>query len=124
LVRFVVQSYLYLDHSGAVSHFPNAEYVEQRRELEYAYTPAWFQKPAHIRPGFDRDGDWLFVDGENDDGYDLYGDGALKRSHHPGVRLRHLDRPESGHLPLVRRVRGLALRDQSLGGSIQRGRPE
>ena len=50
----------------------------QRRELEYAYTPVWFQKPAHIRPDFDRDGYWLFVDGENDDGYDLYGDRRAK----------------------------------------------
>ena len=45
-VRYVVQSHLHLDHSGAIGHFPNAEYVVQRRELEYAYTPDWFQKPA------------------------------------------------------------------------------
>src|SRR5215217_745258 len=55
-VRYVVQSHLHLDHSGAVGHFPNAEYVVQRRELEYAYTPDWFQKPAYIRSDFDRDG--------------------------------------------------------------------
>ncbi len=38
-VRYVIQSHLHLDHSGAIGHFPNAEYVVQRRELEYAYTP-------------------------------------------------------------------------------------
>lgn len=33
-VRYVVQSHLHLDHSGAIGHFPNTEYVVQRRELE------------------------------------------------------------------------------------------
>ena len=73
-VRYVVQSHLHLDHSGAVGHFPNAQYVVQRRELEYAYTPHWFQAPAYIRHDFDRDVDWLFLAGEHDDYYDLYGD--------------------------------------------------
>ncbi len=26
-VRYVIQSHLHLDHSGAIGHFPNAEYV-------------------------------------------------------------------------------------------------
>ena len=38
-VRYVIQSHLHLDHSGAIGHFPNAEYVVQRRELQYAFTP-------------------------------------------------------------------------------------
>ncbi len=88
-VRYVVQSHLHLDHSGAVGHFPNAEYVVQRRELEYAYTPDWFQKPAYIRPDFDRDVDWLFLDSEHDDGYDLYGDCTLKTLFTPGHAPGH-----------------------------------
>ena len=78
-VRYVVQSHLHLDHSGVKGHYPNAEYVVQRRELEYAYTPDWFQMPAYIRPDFDRDVDWLFLDGEHDDGYDLFG--FIRRPH-------------------------------------------
>jgi hypothetical protein len=66
-IRYVIQSHLHLDHSGAIGHFPNAEYVVQRRELEYAYTPDWFQKPAYIRKDFDRDVKWLYLDGEHDD---------------------------------------------------------
>src|SRR5215207_512537 len=89
-VRFDVQSHLHLDHSGAVGHFPNAEYVVQRRELEYAYTPDWFQKPAYIRSDFDRDVNWLFLDGEHDDGYDLYGDGTLKTLFTPGHAPGHI----------------------------------
>jgi N-acyl homoserine lactone hydrolase len=88
-VRYVVQSHLHLDHSGAVGHFPNAEYVVQRRELEYAYTPHWFQAPAYIRADFDRGVDWVFLDGENDDGYDLFGDGMIKTLFTPGHAPGH-----------------------------------
>ncbi len=88
-VRYVVQSHLHLDHSGAIGHFPNAEYVVQRRELEYAYTADWFQKPAYIRPDFDRDVDWLFLNGEHDDGYDLFGDGTMKTLFTPGHAPGH-----------------------------------
>ncbi|MBX6762284.1 MAG: N-acyl homoserine lactonase family protein [Rubrobacteraceae bacterium] len=88
-VRYVVQSHLHLDHSGAIGHFPNAEYVVQRRELEYAYTPDWFQKTAYIRPDFDKDVRWLFLDGPNDDGYDLFGDGTIKTLFTPGHAPGH-----------------------------------
>jgi N-acyl homoserine lactone hydrolase len=64
-VRYVIQSHLHLDHSGAVGHFPNAEYIVQRRELEYAFTSDCFQKPAYIRKDFDKDVRWLFLDGEH-----------------------------------------------------------
>ncbi len=88
-IRYVVQSHLHLDHSGAIGHFPNAEYVVQRRELEYAYTPDWFQKPAYIRPDFDRDVRWLFLDGPHDDGYDLFADGTIKTLFTPGHAPGH-----------------------------------
>jgi N-acyl homoserine lactone hydrolase len=88
-VRYVIQSHLHLDHSGAIGYFPNAEYVVQRRELEYAYTPDWFQKPAYIRPDFDRDVSWLFLDGPHDDGYDLFGDGTIRMFFTPGHAPGH-----------------------------------
>ena len=83
-VRYVVQSHLHLDHSGAIGHFPNTEYVVQRRELQYAYTPDWFQKPAYIRPDFDKDVRRHFLDGPRDDGYDLFGD-TIRRSSRPAT---------------------------------------
>jgi N-acyl homoserine lactone hydrolase len=89
-VRYVVQSHLHLDHSGAVGHFPNAQYVVQRRELEYAFTPHWFQAPGYIRPDFDRDVDWLFLYGEQDDGFDLFGDGTMKTLFTPGHAPGHM----------------------------------
>jgi len=88
-VRYVIQSHLHLDHSGAIGHFPNAEYVVQRRELEYAYTPDWFQKPAYIRKDFDRDVRWLYLDGEHDDGSTSSGTGRSRRS------SRRVTRPDT-----------------------------
>lgn len=104
-IRYVVQSHLHLDHSGALGHFPNAEYVVQRRELEYAYTPDWFQKAAYIRPDFDRDLPWLFLDGEHDDGYDLFGDGVARTVFTPGHAPGHMSLlvtlPRTGALMLT-----------------------
>lgn len=89
-IRYVVQSHLHLDHSGAVGHFPNAKYVVQHRELEYAYTPQWFQAPAYIRADFDRDVEWMFLYGEHDDNYDLFGDGTIKLLYTPGHAPGHM----------------------------------
>src|SRR4028119_1591727 len=69
-VRYVIQSHLHLDHSGAIGHFPNAEYVVQRRELEYAYTPDWFQKPASDRKDIHPGPGGRCQDGGNDAGRD------------------------------------------------------
>ena len=104
-VRFVVQSHLHLDHSGAVGQFPNAQYVVQHRELEYAYAPQWFQAPAYIRSDFDRDVDWLFLYGEQDDDYDLFGDGTIKLlftpGHAPGHMSLVIDLQETGPMVLT-----------------------
>lgn len=104
-VRYVIQSHLHLDHTGAVGHFPNAEYIVQRRELEYAYTPDWFQKPAYIRADFDRDVSWLFLDGPHDDEYDLFGDGTIRMFFTPGHAPGHtsvlVDLPEEGPMMLA-----------------------
>jgi glyoxylase-like metal-dependent hydrolase (beta-lactamase superfamily II) len=89
-VSHVIQSHLHLDHSGAIGHFPNAQYVVQRRELEYAYTPQWFQVPAYIRPDFDRDVDWMFLYGEQDDDFDLFGDGTIRTLFTPGHAPGHM----------------------------------
>jgi N-acyl homoserine lactone hydrolase len=88
-IKYVIQSHLHLDHSGAIGHFPNAQYVVQRRELEYAFTPDWFQKPAYIRQDFDRDVDWLYLDGPHDDFFDLFGDGTIRILFTPGHAPGH-----------------------------------
>jgi N-acyl homoserine lactone hydrolase len=104
-IRYVIQSHLHLDHSGAIGHFPNAAYIVQRRELEYAYTPDWFQKPAYIRKDFDRDVRWVYLDGEHDDGFDVYGDGVIKLlftpGHAPGHQSVLVDLPGDGKIMLT-----------------------
>lgn len=104
-VRYVMQSHLHLDHSGAIGHFPNADYIVQRRELEYAFTPDWFQKPAYIRPDFDQDVRWIFLDGEHDDGYDIHGDGTMRAlftpGHAPGHTSLLVDLPSTGAMMLT-----------------------
>jgi glyoxylase-like metal-dependent hydrolase (beta-lactamase superfamily II) len=89
-VRYIVQSHLHLDHSGAIGHFPNARYVVQRRELTYAYTPDWFQQAAYIRLDFDRDVDWLYLDGYHDYQYDVHGDGVIRTLFTPGHAPGHM----------------------------------
>ncbi|WP_202924499.1 AttM family quorum-quenching N-acyl homoserine lactonase [Photorhabdus bodei] len=105
-IRYVVQSHLHLDHTGAIGRFPNATHIVQRREYEYAYTPDWFSAGGYIRKDFDRPGlKWEFLDGERNDMFDVYGDGTLKTvftpGHSPGHQSLLVTLPNSGNLLLT-----------------------
>jgi glyoxylase-like metal-dependent hydrolase (beta-lactamase superfamily II) len=105
-VRFVALSHLHSDHSGAVGRFPAATHIVQRREYEYAFTPDWFAAAAYIRKDFDRPGlEWLFLEGEATDHYDLYGDGVLRMvftpGHTPGHQSFLVTLPNSGPMLLT-----------------------
>jgi glyoxylase-like metal-dependent hydrolase (beta-lactamase superfamily II) len=89
-VRHVVLSHLHLDHVGAVGRFPKATHVVQRVEWEYAHAPDWFACGAYVRKDFDRPGlDWLILEGEWGDFYDLYGDGSIVLIRSPGHTCGH-----------------------------------
>ena len=89
-VRYVLQSHLHLDHTGAIGHFPNAQIVCQRAEYEYAFKPHWFSAGAYIRADFDRPGlNWKFLGGEYTDNYDLFGDGTIRMIFTPGHAPGH-----------------------------------
>ncbi len=89
-VRYVLQSHLHLDHTGAIGHFPKATYIVQRAEYEYAYEPDWFAKAAYIRADFDRAGiDWKFLGGTYTDNFDLFGDGTIRAIFTPGHSPGH-----------------------------------
>lgn len=105
-IRFVVQSHLHLDHSGAIGRFPRAQHIVQRIEYEYAFNPDWFSAPAYIRADFDRPGlDWKFLGGEYTDNFDLFGDGVLRMiftpGHSPGHQSFLLNLPNTGPMLLA-----------------------
>lgn len=89
-VRYVLQSHLHLDHTGALGHFPRAQYIVQRNEYEYAFKPHWFAAGAYIRADFDRPGlNWKFLGGDYTDNYDLFGDGTIRMIYTPGHAVGH-----------------------------------
>lgn len=105
-IKYVLQSHLHLDHTGAVGRFPNALHVVHRKEYEYAFTADWFAAGGYIRKDFDKPGlKWHFLEGELKDGYDLFGDGTIKIIFTPGHSPGHcsflLNLPESGKILLT-----------------------
>lgn len=105
-VRFVVQSHLHLDHTGAIGRFPKATHIVQRLEYEYAFKPHWFSKAAYIRADFERPGlDWKFLGGENTDNFDLFGDGVVRMiftpGHSPGHQSFLITLPKTGPVLLT-----------------------
>lgn len=105
-IRYVVQSHLHIDHSGAIGRFPNATHIIQRNEYEYAFTPDWFASAGYCRKDFDRPGlKWHFLNGNEDDYFDLYEDGVLTTIFTPGHSVGHqsvlIRLPESGPMLLT-----------------------
>jgi N-acyl homoserine lactone hydrolase len=105
-VRYVVQSHLHLDHTGAVGRFPNAVHIVQRIEHDYAYAPDWFSGDAYIRADFDKPRlEWKFLGGEYTDFFDLFGDGVIKMiftpGHSPGHQSFLVTLPNAGPMLLT-----------------------
>lgn len=92
-VRFIAQSHLHLDHTGALAvfdRFPNARVLASRTEFEYAHAPDWNVAPAYISADFVKPGiRWDLLE-PTDDGYDVYGDGVVKLWQTPGHSPGHL----------------------------------
>ena len=88
-IDIVVLSHLHLDHAGGVGCFPNARYIVQKTELEWAYHPDDNQKAAYIRQDFDKPVDWWPLNGWDDDGFDLFGDGQIQIWFTPGHTPGH-----------------------------------
>jgi len=83
-IKYVICSHLHLDHAGGVGEFPNAKYIVQKVEREYAKNPNEQMKPMYLEGDFDKDVDWVEVDGEKTPQYDVYGDGSLVLYWTPG----------------------------------------
>ncbi len=105
-IRFVAQSHLHLDHTGAIGRFPKATHIVQRAEYDYAFKPHWFSAGAYIRADFDRPGlNWKFLGGDYTDNYDLFGDGTVRMiftpGHSPGHQSFLITLPKSGPILLT-----------------------
>jgi glyoxylase-like metal-dependent hydrolase (beta-lactamase superfamily II) len=105
-VRYVLQSHLHLDHTGAIGRFRNATHIVQRAEYEYAFAPDWFAHGAYIRADFDKPNlKWKFLGGAYTDNFDLFGDGVIKAiftpGHAPGHQSFLLNLPNTGPVLLT-----------------------
>lgn len=86
-VRYLVQTHLHIDHTGALGHFPDAIVLVNARELESAraadppvasgYLPRDYASPEIP---------WRLLDGD----LDLYGDGAVRLVETPGHAAGHM----------------------------------
>lgn len=107
-VRYVLQSHLHLDHTGAlaaIDQFPNAEVLVTLTEYDYAFNPDWFAAGAYIQKDFNKPGvPWSLLE-ETDDGYDVFGDGTIRcwrtPGHAPGHQSFEVTLPNSGTMLLT-----------------------
>jgi glyoxylase-like metal-dependent hydrolase (beta-lactamase superfamily II) len=90
-VRWVVQTHLHIDHTGAlavIDRFPQAEVLVTRTEYDWGHDPdskansyCWAD---YVKPGIR----WVTLE-EHEDGYDLFGDGTLRCWRTPGHTPGH-----------------------------------
>lgn len=91
-VRYVLQSHLHLDHTGAlaaIEQFPDAEVIVTRTEYEYGHAPDWYADAVYINDDFIKSGvRWALLD-QTEDGYDVFGDGSVRCWRTPGHSPGH-----------------------------------
>ncbi|WP_428030017.1 AttM family quorum-quenching N-acyl homoserine lactonase [Ancylobacter sp.] len=103
-VKYVIHSHLHLDHTGACGNFPNAKHIVQRREYEWAFSADWYMKLGYVMKDILKPGiQWEFL--EDEDGFDLYGDGVIQTyqspGHSPGHQSIMVRLPNSGPILLA-----------------------
>jgi glyoxylase-like metal-dependent hydrolase (beta-lactamase superfamily II) len=91
-IRWIVQSHLHLDHTGAVAaidQFPNAQVLVTRTEYLWAHAPDTYAALGYVKVDYAKPGiDWVILE-ESDDGYDVFGDGTLRCWRTPGHSPGH-----------------------------------
>ena len=107
-VRWILQTHLHHDHTGAlvdINRFPNASVLCRRAEYDYARSPDWFYRLSYVDEDFNSpDIPWAFL-GDDEDGFDLYGDGAIRAwksfGHTAGHQSFEITLPHSGRTVLL-----------------------
>ena len=86
-VRYVVQTHLHIDHTGALGHFPDATVLVQARELEAARAADPPAGSGYVRQDYERpEIDWQLLDGD----FDVFGDGTIRLIQTPGHSAGHM----------------------------------
>ena len=92
-IRWVVQSHLHIDHTGAlavIDRLPNAEVLVTRTEYDTAHNLQSWERAAYCPADYDKPGvPWSLLE-DSEDGYDLFGDGTLRCWRTPGHTAGHL----------------------------------
>ncbi len=115
-IPVVVMTHMHLDHSSAISEFPNSTFVLSETEWEAAASGPRPLLNGYRRPHFDYAFDYRTVDFDRGgiDSYatfgrcfDLFGDGSIRLAYTPGH--------SAGHVSVILR---LAERDFVIGGDV------
>ena len=86
-VRYVVQTHLHIDHTGALGHFPGATVVVHTRELHAARAADSPLDSGYVHADYDRpEIRWQLAEGE----LDLFGDGTVRLIETPGHSAGHM----------------------------------
>ena len=95
-IDFVILSHLHHDHAGAISEFKNATVIVQRSEYDYVRRPDYFMNKSYYSdevPALDvpqmENVDWYFLNGWQDNRFDLFHDGRLILYFTPGHSVGH-----------------------------------
>ncbi|HEY7950714.1 MAG TPA: N-acyl homoserine lactonase family protein [Solirubrobacterales bacterium] len=113
-IPIVVMTHMHLDHSSAISEFPNSTFVVSETEWKSAATGPRPMLNGYRRPHFDYAFDYRTVDFDRGgiDSYatfgrtfDLFGDGSIRLAYTPGH--------SAGHMSVIAR---LAKHDFVIGG--------
>lgn len=81
-VRYVVQTHLHIDHTGALGHFPDATILVHERELAAARDPS---SQGYVAADLEHDVRWQTLTEETD----VFGDGTLRTLFTPGHSPGH-----------------------------------
>jgi len=101
-VRYIVQTHLHIDHTGALGHFPGARVVVHTRELEAGRSADEPQARGYVPADLEHDGlDWRCVESD----LDLFGDGTIQLLQTPGHSAGHMsvlvELPDTGPVLLT-----------------------
>jgi N-acyl homoserine lactone hydrolase len=92
-IRWVVQTHLHLDHTGAlavIDRLPNAQVLTTRTEYEWAHDPQATDRIGYCPADYDKPAiDWVLLE-DGEDGWDVFGDGTLVCWRTPGHSPGHL----------------------------------